>query len=281
MSFSVIMACHNRRPLTINAIRRAKASADAAGVVVRFTVFDDGSTDGTAQALAQEPSEIAVVQGDGTAFWARGMAAAEEAALAAGSASDSETLVWLNDDVVLDLDAFTRLKTVLEKHPDSIVAGAMREPATAGVSYSGLNRSGLHPLRFERVQPADSVQGVDTFNGNLVAVPAQVAHRLTGIDGGFSHALADIDYGLRASRLGIPVLLAAGTFGECAANQPAPIRGVIEEWRAFTGYKGGGNFASLKRILQRSNRRSWSLIIAVTYALWWARRLGRTPQGKA
>ena len=43
---------------------------------------------------------------------------------------------------------------------------------------------------------------VDAMNGNLVLVPRPTAERMGGIDGKFSHALADIDYATRARRLG-------------------------------------------------------------------------------
>lgn len=271
MRFSVILACHNRKALTLNAIRMAQASADAASVEVRFIVYDDGSADGTAEALAVLPSQIEVLTGDGSAYWARGMAEAEAAALSTVSSLQDEFLVWLNDDVQLDQDSFVRLKALLETSPGAIVAGAMRDLGGQTVTYSGLNRVGAHPLSFARVVPGDEVRPVDTFNGNLVVVPMDVALALGGIDGGFSHAFADIDYGLRAVRLGIPVLLAQGTYGVCPANPARPAR-IGDEWRTFLGPKGGGNFSSLRRILRKSHGRSWLVFIGGTYILWWLRR---------
>lgn len=276
LRFEVIMACHNRRELTVRAIELAQAAADHAAIEISFTVFDDGSADGTAEALSGMPHTIRVIHGDGTAYWARSMAVAETVVLASSEQSMDEFIVWLNDDVALDRTAFAILRQTIDSNPGAVIVGAMRDPSTGAVTYSGMRRKGLHPLSFGMVRPSNAPQPVETFNGNLVVVPTRLARALGGIDGGFSHALADIDYGLRSQRLGVPVILAPGTIGTCPRNPTSHRRSVREEWRAFTGLKGGGNYPSLRRILSRSNRYSWLLVIAATYGLWWARRAAWT-----
>lgn len=274
MKFLVIVACHNRKMLTIQSIQRAQAAAEEAGIEISFTVFDDASTDGTGEALRSMPIALQVLRGDGSAFWAKGMAAAESEALENAAGGSDEFILWLNDDVVLDDDAFVRLRRSIDRNPRAVVVGAMRDPQNGEVTYSGMRRHGMHPLSFRMVSPGLSQTKVDTFNGNLVIVPVLVARRLGGIDGVFSHALADIDYGLRCLRLNVPVVLASSTYGTCPRNPIGPRRRALDDWRAFTGAKGGGNYASLKRILIKSNRRSWRMFILATYALWWIRRVG-------
>jgi GT2 family glycosyltransferase len=63
------------------------------------------------------------------------------------------------------------------------------------------------------------------MNGNLTLIPAAVAQRLGNLDGGFHHQLGDVDYGLRATREGISVVVAPGYVGTCAVN---PLSGT---WR--------------------------------------------------
>lgn len=275
MKMNVLVACHNRAPLTVQSIKGMLAAAQAAGVDVSFTVFDDGSTDGTAELLSELPADLRLLRGDGTAFWARGMAAAEEALTSANRLDDSDYVLWLNDDVILDVDAVQRLADCASSQPGSVVVGAMRSPDSGSVSYSGLRRSGMHPLRFQRVEASDTLQEVATFNGNLVLVPATVVRHLGGIDGGFAHGLADIDYGLRCSRAGVRVIQAPGTYGTCGRNSTAPSMSIQREWAHFTGPKGGGNFTSLQRILHKEYKNSWIFYIAITYVLWWMRQLGK------
>lgn len=276
MIFHVIMACHNRRALTVEAVEGALASGTQAGVDVRFTIFDDGSTDGTTEDLTGRNLPLVVLRGDGSAYWARSMALAESDVLSnvAGAASDMY-LVWLNDDVRLDQDAFSRLRTVVEEHAGSVVVGAVRDPRSARVTYSGMRKRGLHPLRFELVDPAGAPKSVDTFNGNCIVVPLTVARQLGGIDGEFSHGLADIDYGLRCRNEGVPVLLAPGTVGTCPRNTPNLDMTPRARWHEFTGQKGGGNFSSLNRFLERHFRGPRAVVICASYALWWIRLVVR------
>jgi GT2 family glycosyltransferase len=258
--------------LTLGSIEAAQIAARAANVTASFTVFDDGSTDGTSTALANLQTEVRQLRGDGSAFWAQSMARAEQDVLENQSCADEDFLVWLNDDVRLDETALVRLKQVLEDHPNSVVIGATRDRTSLRTTYSGMKRSGMHPLRFDLVEPSSRSQNVETFNGNLVLVPVGIARLIGGIDGGFSHALADIDYGLRCGRLGIELLLAPGTHGVCDRNPMEPKQNVRMDWQRFIGSKGGGNFQSLRRILRKGHPMTWPLFILSSYGMWWLRR---------
>ncbi len=150
---------------------------------------------------------------------ARSMHEAEKYVLERGAALDSDFLLWLNDDVDLDQASLQALLRAAE--PRHVTVGATLDPGNGSVTYSGLRRSGLHPLGFQRVDPTGASSTVDTFNGNCVLVPVGLARSIGGIDGRFSHGLADIDYGLRCRRLNIPVVLAPRPIGYCARNPTA------------------------------------------------------------
>jgi GT2 family glycosyltransferase len=240
------------------------------GADADFTVFDDGSTDGTAAALAELDLPITYIAGDGTSFWARGMAQAEAHVL---SRQDCGYIVWLNDDVELDGDALDIALTAARIAPTAVLVGAMRNPTTGDLTYSGQRKDGLHPLNFTPVEPDGKLQVIDTFNGNLVFVPLDLARVLGGIDGSFSHSLADIDYGIRVRNRGFDLLLLPRIVGSCERNPTRPPRCLIDDWLAFISAKGGGNYSSMKRILQKLHPKSWLGYVAITYSLWWFRRL--------
>lgn len=267
MIVHLLLACHNRRSMTIRAIQDAASSASAAGLNAHFVLYDDGSTDGTADAVRDLELPVTVVSGDGTAFWAKSMSVAERRALT--EATDEDWVVWLNDDVQLDRDAFIRLVSRLSGN--MILVGAMRDPDSGDVSYSGFRRVGWHPLGFAIVEPGDRLQPIDTFNGNLVCVPVAIARTLGGIDGEFSHAWADIDYGLRAREAGIPVLLAPGTYGTCPRNAPNHSGSILTRWRWHRSRKGGGEPASVKRLIRRHEPAKWPWAQWASTALWWVR----------
>lgn len=265
----VVLACHNRRDVTVRAISTFAHGATVAGADADFIVFDDGSADGTAEALAALELPVSRIMGDGSAFWARGMAEAEKHVL---SAHPDGYVVWLNDDVELDGDALEVALAAAAAVPSAVLVGAMRAPGTGQLTYSGLRRAGFHPLNFAPVTPDGRLQPVETFNGNLVLVPVEVARKLGGIDGLFAHAYADIDYGVRARDAGFEVLLLPRVVGSCARNPVQSQARILDDWRAFVDVKAG-DYQSMKRILRKWHARTWLGYIALTYLLWWIRRL--------
>ena len=267
----VLVACHNRRDQTVRALSTFAAAATAVGVNADFTVFDDGSTDGTAEALAALDFPVVRIAGDGSAFWSRSMAEAEDHVLRAYS--DGGYVVWLNDDVQLDRDFLEISLAAAKSVPSAVLVGAMRDPDTGGLTYSGYRSVGFHPLRGALVVPNGTLQSIDTFNGNLVFVPTRIARALGGIDGSLSHFGADTDYGMRVRERGLELFLLPRTVGSCAKNPVPPLGPVMEDWRTFLGVKGAGNYNTLKRILQKRHPTTWLGYVFVTYSHWWARRL--------
>lgn len=266
-----ILASYNRRELTVRVIEQLLSQPRPSGINIHVVLFDDGSTDGTAAAVRSRFPDVEILHGSGDAFWAKSMASAESHVLQSSDLGNDDFLLWINDDVELERDALFRALSASARTPGAVIVGAMREPGSQVVSYSGMRRSGRHPLRYTKVVPTSADQAVDSMNGNFALVPAISALAVGGIDGNFSHAWADIDYGYRCIDAGVPVILAPGFFGECATNPVGKVSALGAEWKRFIGQKGGGNPSSLKRILKRHAGRKWIIYFAATYLLWWPR----------
>lgn len=274
------MACHNRRDSTLRCIRSAHEAAESARLPLHITLYDDGSSDSTAEAVSAEFPRTKILRGTGSDYWAKSMSIAEASVLEAIRYNDEEEfyLMWLNDDVVLDIDALERLQNAANQTPDDVIVGAVRDPISAEVTYSALTRRGRHPLSFGVVPPSSAAEPIEIFNGNLVLIPGTTAKLIGGIDGEYSHALADIDYGFRAKAKSVKVKLAPGTYGTCARNPSPPVRSLTADWQEFLGPKGAGNPTSMVKILRLAAPRSWPLYFLASYALWWLRRLPLTSR---
>ncbi len=224
---AAVLACHNRKPMTVaclDALRRQKG-ADAA---VHPYVLDDGSTDGTFEAVRTRHPDVTLLSGDGSLFWNGGM----RRAYAAAMQGDHDFYLWLNDDTRLDDDALAQLlvthgQLTERGEGEVIVAGSTRDPVSGEVTYGGVVRtSPWRPLRFRLISPGPQPRPCATMNGNCVLIPRAVARRLGNLDPRFTHSLGDWDYGLRARAAGFPVWITPGTLATCSRN---PVSGYFED----------------------------------------------------
>jgi len=275
-----LLTSHNRRELTLRCLRNFFGQTfDSAPPDLRAIVIDDGSTDGTSTAIEAEFEDARVIAAGGSLYWARGMQLAESEAIANHRPNH---LLWLNDDVTLDTTALERLLVAASRYPDAVVVGALRDPDSGEITYSGVRQSSWHPLRTRLVEPADEPLEADTFNGNVVLVPRPIYEALGSIDGGFSHAQADFDYGLRARTAGFRVVVAAGTVGSCRRGSrdgtfhdtTLPLR---RRWQLVQGPKGLP-MASHARFLRRHGGRLWPVFWAAPYVKLIASSLAATAR---
>lgn len=235
---AVLMAAHNRCGMTVRALQSLMAASNVFDLTV--VLLDDGSTDGTTEAAKATWPGVIVLPGDGNAFWNGGMHQAWTHALTL----DVAGYLWLNDDVMLDDDALARLAAEWTKQGGAdkpfILVGATRDEA-GDLSYGG-QRLIRNPfaLRFERLPAADVLTRAETFNGNIVLVSGATQKKIGINDRQFLHTLGDIDYGLRASRAGIPVLVMPGTLGVCNNNIPMSynVGTLRERFRRITSHRG-------------------------------------------
>ena len=56
------------------------------------------------------------------------------------------------------------------------------------------------------------------MQGNIVLIPRSVAERLGNLEAAFTHQRGDLDYGLRAKKLGCSIFVAPGYLGACPQN---------------------------------------------------------------
>lgn len=220
-SIAVCIASFNRRDRTLACLQRLYTAELPEDMTVTVHLLDDGSSDGTAAAVAEAFPQVRLHHGDGNYFWAGGMRVAYGAALA----ERHDYYVWLNDDVELFDDTLKRAieteRALRRAHGgEHVIVGAMCARDLQTTTYSGFVRaSALLPWKFKRIPPApDKPIECDTLNGNFVLIPAAVAHKLGNIDPSFVQMHADLVLGLTARRAGARNWVMPGHAGICDAN---------------------------------------------------------------
>jgi GT2 family glycosyltransferase len=217
-SIGVLITCFNRRDLTLRCLESvAKQELGGRNVVVTPVVVDDGSSDGTAEAISSEFPFAELIRGDGTLFWSGGMQKAWNHIAQRGG---TDFVLWLNNDTVLERNAIAVLMAthdqVSEHHKPAIVVGSACHPETGKLTYGGLTKaSRWRPLAFAQIQPSQEAINCATMCGNCVLVPWRAFVDLGGIDGNFIHSMGDLDFGLRAVAGGYRIWVAPGFLSQC------------------------------------------------------------------
>lgn len=241
---AVLVTVFNRVETTVRGLTALRRLAVELTGDCAFKIFlvDDGSTDGTGTRVRDLPLDIEVIEGTGSLYWNRGMSLAFETAQRSGLSFDAYMLY--NDDIELNEEFVEFLKAFRELDDNGILVGAFREPVTGEISYSGFSRTGrVRPTSFIKPTIAGTTVPVDTFNGNLVLIPARVFEALGGLDPHYTHAYGDIDLGLRAKAIGVRSYVYGRPVGSCSRGPSLDDRirtaAFKDRWKLLFGYPHG------------------------------------------
>lgn len=226
---AVLLTCFNRKEKTLSCLKNLEAQKLLNNVRLSVVLVDDGSSDGTSDAVRGNYPDVLVVEGEGDLYWNQGMRLAWNTAL---KQQDFDYFLLLNDDTELHDDAISRLldvakdiKNVNEK--PGIIIGSTIDPVTKEHTYGGNNQ--LKTLlwkgfRFARVKPGEVPLRCDTFNANCVLICNEIVNDIGILSDRFTHGMGDFDYGLRAREKGFFCWIAPGYAGTCSMNE------IISTW---------------------------------------------------
>lgn len=205
-----LATCFNRKEKTEKAIKSLVSGNPA--VSFSFIVVDDGSTDGTKEAL-KNISNVKVISGDGNLYYSGGMRTAIEAAKLQTEKFDYCLL--FNDDV----DFFdSAIEELCRKDTSFIWVGPTCEK-DGSLSYGGVIKKSNWLPRTEIIM-AETEEGreCDTFNANCVLIPWEIFLSLDNIDCVYTHSIGDFDYGFEAKKKGYKLKVSNKYVGECPDN---------------------------------------------------------------
>lgn len=250
-SVGVAVAVHNGADL----LPRCLAPFVGSDAVV--VVYDDGSTDGSAEVARAVLPGVVVLHGSGSAWWAGGTKAAADECLRRSCGY----VLLLNPDVHISQNGVAELVAHVDRNPNSIAAALVVDMNDEGrIAWAGSRfvrhnawlplwggryvARGGDPISVVGARPYE----VDEVHGRGVLVPRGVWQALGGLDADcFPHYGADNDFSLRARSAGVRLFVVPSVrasvdrtrSGMAAQVRPGSWARVAAAWQYLTATKNG------------------------------------------
>lgn len=201
MKLWAVIPVFNRKAETLACLERLQQlRTEAPGL--RVVIADDGSTDGTAEAVRSAYPETLVVGGRGDWWWTGGMRAGVEAALAQGA----EAILSLNDDTLLEAGSLARLLRAACAEPQRLWAplglGADGQVVESGYQWEAMRGwTSEHRLSGWDARP-QGAYATGALAGACVLIPAAAFAAVGSYDQALPHYHADLEFCVRCARAG-------------------------------------------------------------------------------
>jgi len=221
---ALVIPVFNRRETTIQALR-SLSRIDSIGLDVRIFVVDDGSTDGTSEAIRHEFPEVSLVFGDGTLHYAGGTNRGIRAALE----WKAEYIVTMNDDSIFHEKFLQRLTETARNNKHSVVGALLlllNEPHKVfqvGPVWKTWQGGWQIPEDMTAFTVSQSAFEVETIVGNCVLFPAEAIKECGLMDESrFPYGWGDAQYLVRMRKAGWKLLIDPRAYVWCEPNTYPP-----------------------------------------------------------
>jgi GT2 family glycosyltransferase len=234
----VLLPVHNRRRVTekfIECLRRQSYRH------WHLILVDDGSTDGTAEAVRARIDAVSVIRGSGNWWWAGSLQQGLNAVRAMHPAP-GDILLITNDDIEFDDKFMETAAAVLRSRQRCLLLARVKNPETGAISETGIEAD-FRALSFKVAADPERINCLSTRGLFLRWTDAQAI-------GGFHpkllpHYLSDYEWTIRATRRGFKCITVPELY---VINQQTGVSGAVDFGAA------SGPLDILRRGLSRKSR---------------------------
>ena len=116
----IVTPVHNRREITLQCLK-SLARINKSNLETHIVIVDDGSNDGTSEAIKKEFPEVELIKGDGNLWFTEGTNVGIRAALK----HNPDYILMMNDDQVFDADFLRYMVETAQKNPRSVIGSLL------------------------------------------------------------------------------------------------------------------------------------------------------------
>ncbi|WP_374090750.1 glycosyltransferase family 2 protein [Methylomicrobium lacus] len=207
MHIWICIPVFNRIEFTLQCLATLKAQ-----IFHDFTVIvcDHGSTDGTSTEIHQQFPDVVVISAENSLWWTGAMNLCVRYVLE--HATESDTLLTLNNDTELPPDYLQQLVSCSERFQDSIITSVIHDIKTGAPHEIGYRQNWFlatsRPVNFENhhvINNSDVIE-ITHASGRGTLFPIAVFRKIGLFDEKrLPHYAADYDFSFRAVRAGFKI----------------------------------------------------------------------------
>ena len=212
-----IIPVHNRKEITVNCLKRLHSisisTEDASSQVAKYKIIvvDDGSTDGTEEAIRKDFPSVEVIRGNGHLWWTGAVNVGIQYCIDHGY----DFIHIMNDDIDIEDDFL--LKLIISRDQTSLIGSVTLLSESKDLIFkAGMIETGKHYPRFRDLHyrekysdyEKNGLQTVDAASGRSLLIPAAAFRKLGLLDEKrLPHSYSDMEFCLRAKNNGYNVLI--------------------------------------------------------------------------
>lgn len=200
----LIVTCYNRKQLTRKFLKSVYSTLEESNFNLDVLLVDDASPDKTGIMVATEFPKVTVIYGDGTLYWGGGVRLALQHLN--GKLQEYDRLLLANDDVEFVKGALDELVRVSREY-NAFVGGTVLT-SDGKVESTGGKFGILCKPKPRLITANGEIQRCDMLPGHVLLIPINRLEELGGFDNDLPYRFLDLEITIRATRQGIPVLLA-------------------------------------------------------------------------
>ena len=205
---AIIIPVYNRKNTTLNCISQFQQISKK-GFETDIIVIDDGSTDGTSEAIMQKYPDTILLQGDGNLWWSGGINKGFEYALK----EKYEFVYTINDDVKMFPETLQFLYDTTKNNRNAVAASVLLGEDdviySAGIKFKGHFKRMKSQIKGKyKPSYAGKIWEADCIATKSALIPIEVIKKVGFFNSKrFPHNYADFDYFIRVKKAGFSLLI--------------------------------------------------------------------------